>query len=81
MRPGIVKEWGGGACTRPSSRRAMRTLRSEWRSRSRTWPTASAQRQAFVLAHGQLLCSRLSALVDMPAEARCAGLGGVIEVA
>jgi hypothetical protein len=40
-----------------------------------------AQRQAFVLTHGQLLCSLLSALVDVLAEARCAGLGGVIEVA
>jgi len=40
-----------------------------------------AQRQAFVLAHGQLLCSLLSALVDVPAKARCAGLGVVIEVA
>ena len=40
-----------------------------------------AQRQAFVLAHGQLLCSRLSAFVDMPAEACCAGFGAVIEVA
>jgi hypothetical protein len=40
-----------------------------------------AKRQAFVLAHGQLLCSRLSALVDMPAEACCAGFGAVIEVA
>jgi len=39
------------------------------------------QRQAFVLAHGQLLCSLLSALVDVAAEARCAGLGAVIEVA
>ena len=40
-----------------------------------------AQRQALVLAHGQLLCSLLSVLVDVPAKARCAGLGVVIEVA
>jgi hypothetical protein len=40
-----------------------------------------AQREALVLAHGQLLCSLLRALVDVPAEARCAGLGAVIEVA
>jgi hypothetical protein len=39
------------------------------------------QRQAFVLAHGQLLCSLRGALVDVTAEARCAGLGAVIEVA
>ena len=39
------------------------------------------QRQAFVLAHGQLLCSLRGALVDVAAEARYAGLGAVIEVA
>jgi hypothetical protein len=40
-----------------------------------------AQREALVLARGQLLCSLLSALVDVAAEARCAGVGAVIEVA
>jgi len=40
-----------------------------------------AQRQVLVLARGQLLCSLLSALVDVAAEARCAGVGAVIEVA
>ena len=40
-----------------------------------------AQRQVLVLARGQLLCSLLSSLVDVAAEARCAGVGAVIEVA
>ena len=40
-----------------------------------------AQREALVLARGQLLCSLLSALVEVAAEAWCAGVGAVIEVA
>ncbi|KAI0306232.1 ARM repeat-containing protein [Multifurca ochricompacta] len=40
-----------------------------------------AQRQALILAHGQLLRSLRSALVDAPADARCAALGAVIELA
>ena len=40
-----------------------------------------AQRQALILAHGQLLGSLRCALVDAPAEARCAALGAIIELA
>jgi armadillo repeat-containing protein 8 len=40
-----------------------------------------AQRQALILAHGQLLRSLRGVLVDAPAEARCAGLGAIIELA
>ena len=40
-----------------------------------------AQWHALVLAHGPLLCSLRGALVNVPAEAHCAALGGVIEVA
>jgi hypothetical protein len=40
-----------------------------------------AQRQALILAHGQLLGSLRGALVDAPAEARCAALGAIIELA
>jgi hypothetical protein len=40
-----------------------------------------AQREALVLARGQLLCSLLRALVDVPTEGLCAALGAVIEVA
>jgi hypothetical protein len=39
-----------------------------------------AQWQALILAHGQLLRSLRGALVDAPAEARCAVLGVVIEL-
>ena len=40
-----------------------------------------AQRQALILAHEQLLRSLRGALVDAPAEARCAALGAIIELA
>jgi armadillo repeat-containing protein 8 len=40
-----------------------------------------SQRQALILAHGQLLRSLRGALVDAPAEARCAALGAIIELA
>ncbi|KAH9022341.1 armadillo-type protein [Lactarius pseudohatsudake] len=39
------------------------------------------QRQALILAHAQLLRSLRSALVDAPADARCAALGAVVELA
>ncbi|KAH9071040.1 ARM repeat-containing protein [Lactarius deliciosus] len=39
------------------------------------------QRQALILAHAQLLHSLRSALVDAPADARCAALGAVVELA
>jgi len=39
------------------------------------------QRQALILDHGQLLRSLRSALVDAPADARCAALGAIIELA
>ncbi|KAI0253577.1 ARM repeat-containing protein [Lactifluus subvellereus] len=40
-----------------------------------------AQRQALILAHAQLLRSLRSALVDSPADARCAALSAIIELA
>ncbi|KAI0284920.1 ARM repeat-containing protein [Russula brevipes] len=40
-----------------------------------------AERQALILAHEQLLRSLRSALVDAPADARCAALGAIIELA
>lgn len=40
-----------------------------------------AQRQALILAHGQLLRSLRSALVDSPPDARCAALSAIIELA
>ncbi|KAI9446024.1 ARM repeat-containing protein [Lactarius indigo] len=39
------------------------------------------QRQALILAHAQLLRSLRNALVDAPADARCAALGAVVELA
>lgn len=40
-----------------------------------------AQRQALLLAHGRLLRSLRSALVDAPADARCAALGAINQLA
>jgi len=58
-----------------------RSNRAMWTSRLRTWPTATCNGQALILAHGQLLRSLLGALVDKHAEARCAALRAIVELA
>jgi hypothetical protein len=65
MRPGIAK--GGRRCMHPavkSPRNADVALQVAFTLANVA--NGHAQRQAFVLAHGQLLCSLLSALVDVP---------------
>jgi hypothetical protein len=53
-----------------------------WTSRSRTWPAATCSGQALILAHALSCSVRCGARwLKWPAEARCAALRAIIELA